>query len=655
MDGRLSVQELWEKAVDLYGDGAPTQSEMVNLLSQLHTADVLMCDVSPDAAELFRRGEKIEQAHWKTNLRSPLFLRFPLLDPEAFLARTIKFVRPFFSLYGALLWLAVVASALALVGLHWSELTENVVDRVLSAKNLLTLWLVYPLIKGLHELGHGYAVKKWGGEVHEMGIMLLVLMPIPYVDASSASAFRTKWQRALVGASGMIVELFVAALAMFLWVSLQPGMMRSIAYNLVLIGGVSAVLFNGNPLLRYDGYYILADLIDIPNLAQRSMNYVRFLVNRYLWGIKEAEAPYVGPGERFWLVFYSLSSFVYRLFVYVAIVLFIAGKFFIFGIVFALWASFNMLVLPILKSMRFVMFSPVLRQKRARAVSVSGALILGILGLLFLVPFPSWTRTEGVVWAPEDSLVRAGTNGVVQRVMAAPNALVKKGEALIECRDFLLNAEVKKFRAQLKEFETRYEAVFADDQVQARILLKEIENIRANLDRAEERLRELTIRSPKDGVFVLPMAADLPERYLRQGDLVGYILDKEKLTVRVVVPQADVDLVRSNVKHVELRFAERLEDSVAGVIKREVPGAMERLPSTILGTSGGGKIPIDPFDSGGLKTFEKLFQFDIELLDKVEKFFVGGRVYVRFDHGFEPLGFQWYRSLRQLFLRRFNV
>jgi putative peptide zinc metalloprotease protein len=403
MDGRLTVQELWDKALERFGDDAPTQGEMVNLLSQLHNADVLLCDVAPDTAELFRRHGKHERSWWKTNLRSPLALRFPLFKPEKFLARTAFLVRPLFSVYGALLWLAVVGAALVLAGLHWQDLTKDVIDRVLSGHNLLLLLLAYPLIKALHELGHGYAIKILGGQVPEMGVMLLVLMPVPYVDASSSSAFREKWRRVLVGAAGMLVELFVASLALFAWLYLSPGFLRSILFNVIFIASVSTVLFNGNPLLRYDGYYILADLLGIINLAQRASNYLGFLCKRYGFGLKETEPPYAGAGERSWFVFYAVASFTYRIFIYFSIITFIAGKFFFIGILLGLWSFIGLIIVPAAKGIRYVATSPELRDQRHRAVAVTGGFILAVLVLLFLAPFPAWTRTEGVVWPPEES------------------------------------------------------------------------------------------------------------------------------------------------------------------------------------------------------------------------------------------------------------
>ena len=655
MDGKLTVENLWEEALARFDDAAPTQGEMIKLLTKLHNADVLLCDVPPDTAELFRRGEKVVKARWKGNLRSPLSLRFPLLDPDRFLSRSMKFVQPILSSYGAVVWLAVVVFALVQAGFHWAELTENITDRILSVDNLFILWFAYPLVKLLHELGHGYAAKRWGGEVHEMGIMLLVLMPIPYVEASSSSAFRSQWKRVLVGAAGMLTELFVAAIALLLWVGLEPGTVRSVAYNVVIIGGVSTLFFNGNPLLRYDGYYILADLLEIPNLAQRSLDYLAFLIKRYLLGLKELEKPYVGPGEQGWLACYAIASFIYRIFIYAAIIMFIAGKFFFIGILLAIWASFSMLVVPLWKRTHFMLFNRQLAGKRLRAWSISGTVIIVVLGMLFLLPLPLVTRTEGVVWIPDEALVRAGTGCLLNAILAVPNSQVTQGQVLVECLDPILTSQVETLHSQLREVEARYAAAFSRDEVQARIIQEDIDTLQESLSRAEERQRELLIRSPQNGFLVMPNAEDLPGRFVQQGELLAYVLTQQNPTIRVVISQSDIDLVRQRTRSIAIRVAENLDQVLPAILLREVPGAIEQLPSSVLGRSGGGEIVIDPFDSSGMKAFDRLFQIELGTSQPLESVFFGGRVFVRFDHGFEPLSLRWYRSLRQLFLRRFNV
>jgi len=488
-----------------------------------------------------------------------------------------------------------------------------------------------------------------------MGIMLLVLMPIPYVDASSASAFREKQRRMMVGAAGMMVELFVSALALFLWLAVEPGVVRSVAYNVLVMGSISTILFNGNPLLRYDGYYILADALEIPNLAQRSLQYLGYLIKRHLFGVTRLQPPHAAPHERAWLIGYSVASFVYRLFIYVGIILFITTKFFLVGIVLGIWAALGMVIVPLVKKIHYLLFSPELREKRARAVMTAGGLSTALLLFIVLVPVPSWTRTEGVVWIPEEALVRAGTSGVVDRVVAPPDSPVRKGDLLIECVDPLLKAEVQVLRAELNALQARYDAEIHADRVKAQVIKEEIGHARANLARSEERFDALTIRSQSDGVIVVPRAEDLPGRFVKQGELIAYVLNVERPTVRVVVPQTDVDPIRNRTRRVAVRLAERVSEVIPAAVIRTTPGASERLPSTALGSSGGGAIAIDPRDPEGTKTLERVFSVDLELAKPSETVYVNDRVYVKFDHGFEPLSVQWYRSLRRLFLRWFNV
>jgi putative peptide zinc metalloprotease protein len=314
-----------------------------------------------------------------------------------------------------------------------------------------------------------------------------------------------------------------------------------------------------------------------------------------------------------------------------------------------------MVVFPVLKGVSFLATSPVLREKRPRAVLISAALVVAALLLLFAAPFPLRTVTEGVIWVPEESLVRARTDGFVGRVVIPSGTRVTRGQVLVECRDPFLDSNARVLHARLEELQSRYDAAFATDRVQPQVVKEEMASVRANLARAEERVQELNIVSPSDGVLILPDAKDLPDLFLKQGDLVGYVLDVDRPTIRVVVPQSDVDLVRRKVRKVEVRMADRLDRILHAAMLREVPEGLQRLPSTILGRAGGGQIAIDPFDKHGTKTFENLFQFDIEMVDPMEHVYVGARAHVRFDHGFEPAGFQIYRGLRQLFLKRFNA
>jgi putative peptide zinc metalloprotease protein len=654
MDGDSTVGELWHAVSTRMGDEAPTQDDVIRLLGMLHTADLLQCDVTPDSLEMFRRFQRQRRARWKQQLMNPLSLQIPLLDPDRFLRRWLWLVRPLFGWAGVSAWVLVVGTALLMSGPHWTELTHDIVGRVLTPGNMALLWLTYPVLKVLHELGHAFATKVWGGEVHEMGIAFLVLVPLPYVDASSSSAFRDRRRRMVVGAAGMIVEVFIAALAFFVWLVVEPGLVRSIAHNLILIGAVSTLLFNGNPLLRFDGYYILADALDIPNLGKRSKVYLGYLVQRHLFGVRDATSPAVSTWERTWFVAYGISSFLYRIAIMIVIALFIGSRFFVVGIALALWVVATQIAVPAFKQLAFVMRSPVLRRTRARAVVATGAIALGVAVVVLALPLPSWTSAQGVVWLPEQSHVRAATDGFIRSVLVAADSAVAAGERLIETEDPFLDSRVRVLEARLRELRALHDSTWQANPAEAQRVGEELATVRADLDLALERAREAVIVSPVGGRFV-PTSPDLIGRFVTQGELLGYVTDFSKATVRVVVPQADVARVRRRTRRIEVRLADRLWDVRQASIVRQVPEGTDRLPSAALGTQGGGSLEVDRSDEKGTLLLESAFQLDLALPRGAEIGRAGVRVYVRFDHGTETLAEQSYRSLRRLFMRRFGV
>jgi putative peptide zinc metalloprotease protein len=433
MNGERSVREIWDLACVRLGDDVLTQDEMIGLLAQLHRANVLRGDTPTNVTELAERGARDRTRQRWMRVINPLALRLPLLDPDRFLAVLIPFVRPLFSLAGALLTALVVGYAGLLAVGHWPELTNNIGERVLATESLLLLLIAYPLIKALHELGHGLAVKHWGGEVHEMGIMFLVFMPVPYVDASSSAAFHQKRRRAIVGAAGILVEALLASIALFAWLNMEESMLRAFAFNVMLIGGVSTLLFNGNPLLKFDGYYVLCDLIEMPNLAQRSNRYLGYLIQRYLFGLTRLPSPASGRREAAWLFGYSIASFAYRLTIMVVIVTFVANQFFFLGVLIAFWSVFLMIGLPLLKQLRYLFASPALGRVRRRAVGVTAAIVAVLGGILLLLPLPYRTVAEGVVWTPEESTIYAGSAGTVAEILAPPGSSSRRCSRRLPC------------------------------------------------------------------------------------------------------------------------------------------------------------------------------------------------------------------------------
>jgi putative peptide zinc metalloprotease protein len=655
MDGQRTVQDIWDNAGGLSADALPTQDEFIRLLGRLHDADLIQSDILPSTMELVRKVRGGENRGWKQRAANPFSLRFALWDPDRFLRKWGRFVDPFYTRGSFALWLLIVLAALVLAGLHWPELSGSLSDRVFAAHNLVLLWLIYPLVKILHEFGHAFAVKKWGGEVHEMGIMLLVMTPIPYIDASSSAAFPEKERRIAVAAAGMAVELLLASLAFFVWLNVETGLVSAIAYDVMLIGGVSTLLFNGNPLLRYDGYYILTDLIEIPNLAQRASRYFGYLIQRCLLGTGAAESPATDPGEKGWFLIYGPVAFCYRIAVLAGLVLLVSGRFFVVGLLIGAWGAISLLIYPALRRLRQFLKSSAAHERRLRLAGIGGTLALGMALLLFIVPVPLRTSTQGVVWLPEQSVIRAGTDCEIVDLLAPVEQRVAKNAPLIRGADPFIEAQIEIIKARLEELYASYHAQPLHKRVERTMILEEIKLVKGDLRHAEERLEKLIVHSPAQGRFILTEADNLPGRFVKQGDLLGYIIDGHRPTIRAVVNQADIGLVRERTTGVAVRLAEQSATVWPAEIERIVPAAGINLPSAALGTSGGGKIPVDPTDPKGLRSLRSIFQIDIRLPEQIVDPHIGGRVYVRFEHGGMPLIMQWYRGLRQLLIRKFYV
>lgn len=658
MNGERSVQQLWELTNRQLGEDAPTQDEIIRLLGQLHAADLLQSDAMPDVAELFERGQRQERSLRQRSYMNPMAIRLHLWDPDAFLNRIRPLIDLLWSRWGGLLWLAVVLPALLMLAPQWAELSGNFSDRLLATNNLLLLWLVFPLIKVLHELGHAAATKRGGGEVHDLGVVMLVLIPVPYVEASAATVFKSKFERAMVAASGMVVELLIAAIAFYFWLLVEPSPLRAVLFNVMVVAGVSTLVFNGNPLLRYDAYYILSDLIEMPNLANRSMRYWGYLIERYAFGVVDARSAETRVMEQAWLLVYGVLSSLYRVFITIAIALFIANEFFVIGVILALWALLAMAVLPVFKSLQHIVGSAGLRAHRPRVLGVTAAFGGLLLLLLFVVPVPYRTVVEGVAWLPQSALLRAGQEGFVERLVATPGQRVEVGDLLIQVRSPALQAMYDVSQAKVAELEATYLSRLVADRSQAAIALDQLETERTALASVRQRIDTLSVRAGAAGIFRVARPTDMPGRFYRQGDLLGYVLDKPQLVARVVAPQESADSVRTSTDAVQVRLAHQPDRVLEGRLEREVPAGDEYLPSRALATEGGGQLVTDARDAKGARTLERTFQFDVAVQTPVADalpLFFGERVHVRFEHPPEPLGQQWLRSVRRLFLSHFHV
>ena len=338
-----------------------------------------------------------------------------------------------------------------------------------------------------------------------------------------------------------------------------------------------------------------------------------------------------------------------------AIILFVAGKFFFIGVIFACWAVYSMIVLPLYKQIRFLFVSPVIQRHRLRAIATSFSVVTAILCFLFLFPVSLTSYAEGVVWIPEQAKVLVQTEGFVLKIHAQPFSKVEKGDVLMELEDPLLISRQKILHYRIDELKAQYKAAWMEDQVQAQVVKEQIIAVKVELTQVNEYIDKLVLRSPFKGQFVVSRAKDLLGSFLNKGDLAAYIVNFPITTIRAVVTQDDIGLVRDLTQSVQIRLVDNIKVFYDAHIVREVPAAINTLPSPALGYMGGGLIPVDPSSSEGDKAYEPVFQVDLKFPAEANARNLGERVYVRFDLGSEALAWQWFRLARQLFLRQFSV
>ncbi len=612
MDGEQSVQEIADTLNRQLGDYAPAQEELIQLLGQLHQADLIQTEALVNTEELFERQARINQSKFNQRLLNPLSLKLPLWDPEEFIARHAPKAAFLFSGKFGMIWLLVVFFATLKAGANWHTIAHHMQINALAPYNVLLLFVLYPLIKMLHEFGHGFAMKLKGGEVHEMGVNFLLFMPVPYVNVSAANHLRNKYDRILISAAGILVESFLAALGLLLFLSAETGVVQDIGFNVMLIGGLSSLFFNGNPLLKYDGYYILADAVSIPNLYQRSGKIWAYLFQRYLFGLRQTVSPASAPGETVWFAVYSLAALSYRLSMLWFVSLYLTEKFFTLGVALALTMAGTQIGWPLFKATRFVLTSPSLRSKKQKTLAITSGLAAALVVLIGIVPIPHYTLAEGVVWLPDEAQIKVEQDGFVGELRVKSNQFVNQGDVLLQMHDDALEAKTKIARAKVSELQSQYRAEIEADLVKAAILKESLRVAESELDHLNAKSNAMIVSAAKSGYVLLPDGDDLPGSYLKHGEPIGYIIDAQPPTVRMAVTQDDIGLIRERVPQISVRLASDPFREYAANILRLAPEATNSLPSPALATTGGGKIRVNSQDQQEMQTLQKVFLVDLD-------------------------------------------
>ncbi|UCD51092.1 MAG: hypothetical protein JSW27_00370 [Phycisphaerales bacterium] len=666
LNGRRTVGQAWQLCNELLADNAPTQGEVIQLLGQLYGMNLLYADLPPDVEGLFnryRRRVRQEILGYLTNL---LFIRIPLLDPDSFLNHWVGIVGRFYTWFGLLLWFGLLSTGLYFVLGNFKELVTQSAD-VLAPSNLILLYLSFVIIKIFHEFSHAFACKKFGqlnrsaGEVHTMGVMFLVFFPLPYVDASSAWAFRGKWQRAIVGMSGVMAELAAASVAAIVWAQTSTGTAHIIAYNVIFVASVSTLLFNGNPLLRFDAYYVLSDVLEIPNLAQRSKNYIYYLVKRYVWGVQKAHSPAFSLGERLWFVFFGLASTAYRVFISIRILLFLNNRLpeqlFILVPLFALAAILGWLVVPLGRFVKYLATGPELARTRHRAVVSTVGGLVGSIALLGLVRMPDHYRIEGIVEPRQFALIHTETDGFVTGFLPSQTQVSPDSSPLLQATNPELQAEYDGMRAERHGLEARLRLAELQEPAAAQIIQEQIAALQEKIERVEAELTALDLRAPFAGVWIAPEIEQAKGVYLRRGETVGFVGSLDNLIVRATAGQDVAAMLFDQSEDiVEIKVKGRPNSTSTGRIDKVLPAGHDVLPSEALGYAAGGTMPTRSQAPQDRTAAERFFEIRIKPTDpNGAGLLTGQRVVARIRMRDKPLLAQWWQAARRLFQRRFHI
>lgn len=666
LNGRRTVGQAWQLSNELLGDGAPTQGEVIQLLGQLYGMNLLYADLPPDVEGLFKRYRRRVHREVLGYLTNLLFIRIPLLDPDTFLNYWVGVIGRLYTWIGLVLWLGLLSTGLYFILGNYRELVAQSAD-VLAPSNLVLLYLSFVIIKVFHEFSHAFACKKFGqlnrsaGEVHTMGVMFLVFFPLPYVDASSAWAFRGKWHRALVGMSGVLAELAAASVAAIVWAQTSTGTAHIIAYNVIFVASVSTVLFNGNPLLRFDAYYVLSDLVEIPNLAQRSKNYIYYLVKRYVWGLKKAHNPAFSMGERLWFVFFGIVSTAYRIFISVRILLFLNNRLpeqlFILVPLFGLAAIVGWLLVPMGKFLKYLAAGPELSRNRYRAVILTMGSLALALTLLGLVNLPDHYRIEGIVEPRNLAIIHTGCDGFVTGFLPSQTVVSPGSQPLLEAVNPKLQTENEAMLAERRVLEARLRLAELQEPAAAQIIEEQIDALQEKIDRVEAELAALKLKAPFDGVWVAPDIEKSQGLFLRRGETVGFVGSLDDLIIRATAGQNVAAMVMEEVQdELEIRVMRQPNTTWAGTIEKVFPAGHEELPSQALGYAAGGTMPTRSGAPQDKTAAERFFEIRITPTSScAANLFVGQRVIARLRMQDKPLLQQWWQSARRLFQRRFHI
>ncbi len=605
LDETRTLQQAFELAVAEGHLDAEDSQDFFQFVGRLESLGLLTIS-NHDGKALFSRFKQKSADARKAKLLGFLFLTIPLSNPDKFLDRSIGRFRFLFSARTLCVWLVLGVLAMALILSKWPEFVEPL-NGLLALKNLVFMSLAFVALKVWHELGHGYACKHFGGRVPEMGCKLMAGMPLAYVDASSAWSFPKRSHRITVMLGGMYFESLVAIPAAFIWAFAPDSFVGACAYQLIFMAGVATVFFNANPLMKYDGYFVLSDLLGIPNLRARSRNETLSTLKQYVLGI-EVESKTSTNVERMTLLVYGILSSLYAAMLMITIPLMLATRFQVLGLLIgAAQIGMSLYIFPS-QIYQYLFRAAETEPVRLRARRIGYGLAVGVPTALLLLPIPTGMRIDGVVSAENATVLRAKTPGLIRSVCSVPriDVVVNQPLVTIENVDAQAASETASVLAEASQrsahFVSRLDVSEGAKQYAA-AAERQVSAMAAATIR-----QELTIRAPQSGrlSYVLPKRAE--GGYVNMGDPVAKIVSG-KTIVRAWLDEEQVHAARIRPgSAASVRIADRTAQNYRGTILSVAPATAAEFEDLSLTTSGEGDILVDPLTG---KTTKSLYQVKV--------------------------------------------
>jgi putative peptide zinc metalloprotease protein len=599
----------------------PSDRDLSEFLARLTTSGLVVHNGRGRGTSLLKFSRDTQQRKKRAWWRSLLYIKFPGVDPEPFLRWLHPRVRWLYSRAGVTAAALLVLFAFAFTLVRIDEFVDRVraesLEQFFSVQTVFWLWVALGVSKVLHELGHGVTCKHFGGECHDMGMLLLIFCPCLYCDASDAWTMPSKWRRIAISAGGIYVELIIASLASLVWWHTQPGVVHSIALALMTICSINTVFVNANPLLRFDGYYILSDLLEVPNLRQKSRDALYAFVRRNLFGISPpAKFAWLSPGRRRLFLTYAITSWVYRWllclsilwFFYTALRPYRLGS---VSVALAIAVAARMLISPLVRELPSMLRSPhPATRRRWGRVFVSVAVLAGIAAAIVLAPLPHRVPGVLIVQGTGQQPVHAVIAGRLDEVAVDGGKPVRQGDVLARLSNPGLELEIQKLEAELRRLEltaVKHAAMERPGEEQATHEL--LQRTREELAARRDQWERLTVRAACDGRIVparrypaspastrgyrellpwleTPLRPENIGAWLDAGTPLCDIQPSAELEAVMLVEQTDVAFVEPG-QAVRLKFDALPGETSQAVVREIARREAEEVPEQLLSAAGG--------------------------------------------------------------------